>query len=91
MPRQPDIIRPTALHISLPENVRGRLDLILYSALEGRIPKGAYQRFFIQRIQEFFAWRRLDLAPYGFPDGYYISGPPEMLEVVEHKLKGDNK
>jgi len=88
MPRKPDVVRPTLLHVSLPEDVRARLDLALFSELEGRVPKGAYQRFFIERIQEFFGWRRLDLAPFGFPQGFFVSGPREMLDHVETRLKG---
>lgn len=53
----PNIIRPTKLTMHLPEDVRARLDLYLFSPLEGRIPKGAYQRFIVERIQEFFSKR----------------------------------
>ena len=62
MPRKPDVIRPSLLHMSIPEDVRAKLDLYLFSELEGRVPKGAYQKFFTERIQEFFGWRRMDLA-----------------------------
>lgn len=88
MPRKPDVIRPTLLHMSIPEDVRAKLDLYLFSELEGRVPKGAYQRFFTERIQEFFGWRRLDLAPYGLPPGFFVSGPKEMLDHLETHLKG---
>lgn len=52
------------LDLRLPESVRTRLDIHLYSQLEQRVPKGAYQRFFIERINEFLEWGSLDLAPY---------------------------
>lgn len=58
MPNNYRIDRPTSLHISLPVSLRARLDLHLYSGLEGRIPKGAYQTFISERIREYFA--RLD-------------------------------
>ena len=91
MPRKPDIIRPSLLHLSIPEDVRAKLDLFLYSPLESRVPKGAYQRFFIERIQEFFGWRRLDLTPYGCPAGFFVSGPREMLDHLETVLKGESQ
>lgn len=52
--KRPKIIRPTKLTMALPEDVRAKLDLHLFSQVEGRVPMGAYQRFFIERIKEFF-------------------------------------
>lgn len=54
MARPPNIQRPVALKLKLPADIRGRLDLHLFSAVEGRVPKGAYQEFFIDRINEYF-------------------------------------
>lgn len=88
MPRPPNIIRPTYLHMALPEDARTKLDLLLHSPLEGRVPKGAYQKFFLERMWEFFTWRRLALTPYGFPEGYFVAGPKGMLDTLETKLKG---
>lgn len=86
MPRKPDLDRPVPLKLMLPETKRCRLDLFLFSELEGRVPKGKYQEFFIERMDEFFDWERMDLSPYGFPAGYFIAGPKEMLEQVKKKL-----
>lgn len=38
----------------LPESIRAKLDLLLFSEVEGRVPHGSYQRFIIERIKEFF-------------------------------------
>lgn len=54
MTKPPKIIRPTKLTLALPEDVRAKLDLHLFSEVEHRVPFGAYQRFFIERIREFF-------------------------------------
>ena len=54
------VTRPTKLTMHLPEDVRGRIDLHLFSKVEGCIPKGSYQRFFLQLIREYFA--KLDEA-----------------------------
>jgi hypothetical protein len=40
--------------------VRAKLDLYLFSEVEGKIPKGAYQQFLIDRITEFFNKRKAD-------------------------------
>lgn len=87
MPRRPSPIRPTLLHVSLPEDIRGRLDLHLFSPLEQRVPKGAYQTFFIERILDFFKTRRLDLSLYGLPPGYFVRGPIEMVTALEELLR----
>ena len=54
MARQPDILRPIRLNTTIPGDLRARLDLHLYSEVEMRVPKGAYQRFICERIREFF-------------------------------------
>jgi len=87
MSRRPSVIRPTLLHLALPEDVRAKLDLHLFSPLEGRVPKGAYQAFFLERIANFFDSRRLDLSLYGLPPGYYVRGPREMVERLEALLR----
>lgn len=60
--KKPKIIRPVKLTTNLPEDVRAKLDLHLYSEVEGRVPFGAYQRFLVERIQEFFSERRTYLT-----------------------------
>jgi hypothetical protein len=87
MPRKPNLDRPVPLTLKLPETLRGRLDLWLFSPLEGRVRQGAYQEFFIQRLQEFFDWQRLDLSPFGFPPGYFVSGPKEIIRELELRLR----
>jgi hypothetical protein len=53
--RKPNILRPVHLHTTLPEDVWTQLTLYLYSEVEGKVPKGAYQKFILDRIREFFA------------------------------------
>jgi len=80
--RTPNIQRPVKLTTNLPEDVRVRLDLHLYSEVEGRIPKGAYSTFLIDRIREFFDAARMDLHTYfpHLPEGQYIlRGPIETI------------
>lgn len=56
--KPPKILRPIRLSTTIPEDVRAKLDLYLYSEVEGRVPFGAYQKFIVERTQEFFAERR---------------------------------
>ena len=51
MPRPRKAIRPIYTQIAIPEDVRGRLDLHLFSPLEGRVPQGAYSNFIIPLIK----------------------------------------
>lgn len=85
--RPPEIDRPVALNLRLPESERGRLDLILHSDVEGRVPKGAYAEFFKERLREFFTFKTLDLAPFGFEPGFYVKGPADMIDALERRLK----
>ena len=55
MPRPRLITRPRKLTINLPEDVALRLDLFLVSPATQKVPQGAYQAFFVERIQEYFA------------------------------------
>ena len=90
MPRKPEIDRPTHLHLSLPTTLRARLDVHLFSELEKRVPKGAYQGFFIERTREFFEHRQLDLAPFivnAEPGAFVIQGSPAALEALVRRLK----
>ena len=45
MPRPRKAIRPVEKNISLPEDLVARVDLELYSDLEGKVPFGAWQRY----------------------------------------------
>lgn len=55
MPRKPNIIPSVPLTVHLPLDLRTKLDLVLVSKLEGRIPVGAYQRFFVKLLNDYFA------------------------------------
>jgi hypothetical protein len=75
------IIRPVKLTTTFPEDIRVRLDLHLFSEIEQRVPKGAYQAFLVERIRKFFSNKQLQL-----PSGAWIEGPPEAIAFVEELL-----
>jgi len=55
------LITPTLpLTISLPQPTLEKLEKFLTSDRLGKVPKGAYQRFFVERIEEFF--RRIEAS-----------------------------
>jgi hypothetical protein len=43
--------RPREKNISLPGSLAMRVDLELFSALEGKVPFGAWQRYIVQLIE----------------------------------------
>ncbi len=88
MPRRPHVDPPQKFAVFLPTSLYSRLQLHLFSALEDRVPYGATSTFLSERVREFFDSRRLELAPFGFPAGYHVQGPKEMIEALELKLKG---
>ena len=90
--RRPNIEPSVATNLHLPETVRARLDLLLFSELEGRVPKGAYQRFFLERLQEFFTTKSKDLsAQLGLaPGSCIVKATPEALLFLEAHLSQES-
>jgi len=74
----------------LPVDLRTKLDLHLYSELEGRVPQGSHQEFLSSRIREFFESETLDLAPYaaGVPPGNQsVRGSPSTIQLLKWILE----
>lgn len=53
MPRPARVIRPIEKKLSLPGDIVTRVDLILYSSLEERVPHGAWSKLVEQLLREF--------------------------------------
>lgn len=87
MPRRPNIDRPVRLELKMRESIRSKVDLYLFSEVEQRVPKGKYQEFFEERTVAFFNNAKLDLTPFGFPEGFYIEAPKEMLPLILERMK----
>lgn len=86
MPRPKSAVPKHLLKAMIPQELRARLDLLLYSELEARVPLGRYSEFITERLQEYFSWETLDLGLYGFGQGYYVRGPKAMIEALKEKL-----
>ncbi len=81
MPRAKLIHRPRKLTLHLPEDVVARLDLFLFSTALSKIPEGSYQRFFTDRIVEFF-----DMEVVMMPDGEPLRMSKKDAAAVRRKL-----
>ena len=46
MPRRPNVIPSYKLTLQVPQDLKSRLDLLLWSPAENRVPHGAYASFF---------------------------------------------
>lgn len=82
MPRKANIDPPSRLEISLPSSLRARLDLQLFSALEGRVPHGRYAEFFEQLLRSHWEQEHLELSP-----GVEVVGSKQAIAVLKEKLK----
>lgn len=57
MTRPPSVIPSTRLNLVLPREIRSQLDRYLYDIHQGKVPMGAYQRFFTQLIHDYLLER----------------------------------
>lgn len=89
MPRPANTIPSVKLSLMLPENLREALDNVLWSELEGKVPRGRYQEFFVARVNEFLRWHGLDLAPFvgSAPGTFIVRGEQEVIRTLEDKLQ----
>lgn len=55
MPRPRRIVPPRRLRVNLPPDLATRLDLYLVSGVTGKVPAGAYEKFFTERVLAFFS------------------------------------
>jgi len=70
----------------LPQDVYTKASLYLYSEVEGRVPKGAWKRFFTSLVRGFFDQSHLDLEPYLGVEGS-VSGSAEMIALLRERLE----
>lgn len=73
--------------VYLPPAQAEALEQLLYSEVLGRIPKGAINAFFVARVGDFFARKRLVLGAYeGFDSAEWVDGPPETVAKLRKLL-----
>lgn len=84
------VIPSTPLTVRLPMDLKAKIDLVLFSEVEGRIPQGAHQEFFTTMIKEFLASETLDLAifiPHTQPGTAVVRGPVETIQQLKRILE----
>jgi hypothetical protein len=54
MPRRPSVIPRYSLCLMIPQDLKDKLDLLLFSQVESRVPHGAYAAFFTSLLTEYF-------------------------------------
>jgi hypothetical protein len=91
MPRPRNAFPAKKLHVAVPGELGSRLDLILYSEAEQRIPFASHQRFIVDRIREYFERDALDLALYrsDLPPESIVYGPRLVIEALKKILGGE--
>jgi hypothetical protein len=86
MPRRKAIDPTERLEVMVPESELAWARLSLFSPIEGKVPFGEMSRFVTELIHERRTAERLDLTPYGFPRGFWVSGPREMISELKRRL-----
>lgn len=72
MPKPRRTIRPTVFNLSIPEDLRARLDLALWDEIEGRVPHGRYTAYICGLIRDDLDSRQHRLAAAHVP---FVGGP----------------
>ena len=77
------------LEVSLDPGLRARLDLLLYSEVEQRVPRGAYKRFFESLLVAALDWTQFDLSPYAgtLPGELTLRARPEVVAKLRSLLE----
>jgi len=93
MPRKAAVNPSIRLNTALPPEIAMKLQLFLFSEVEGRVPQGAYQEFLTARIQEFFGGKILDLSEWTGqpPCTNLVKGNQQTIELLTALLKGESK
>lgn len=88
MARPKNAVPAKKLHVALPGSVGHRLDLLLYSETEQRIPFGAHQQFITRLVAEYFDRDSLPLEVYlpDAPNGAVVYGSRPVIEFLKKAL-----
>ena len=87
---RPKLINPTvALNVHLDARLKARMDEVLFSELEERVPFGAYQKFFNLILTQALTFKTLDLAPFlgTDPGTAIVRGETSVVERLKAHLE----
>lgn len=87
--RKPAARRTRILTMALDEELLTKVELLLWSDAEKKIPYGAHQRLFTNLLQQMFETRKMDLSPYAgsLPGAFQVRGTPATLDVLRSLLE----
>lgn len=76
------------LHVILDKDDMDKVDALLWSEFENRVPLGAYQKFFTMLIRQHFQTQELDLSPYtgAMPGEQILRAYPATIEQLLKRL-----
>ena len=88
--RPASIRRNVPLEVSLDEVLRTKLDILLWSPAEQRVPRGAYKRYFDALLAREQSSAAIDLAPFigGDPGINIVRGSVATIDALRKKLEG---
>ena len=86
MPRKKAVVPKVQAHFWIPLELKAALDLKLCSELEGRVPLGKQSEHIIRLIKQDLEWETLELMAFGFPQGYFVQGPPAFITALRAHL-----
>lgn len=86
MPRTKAAVPNVLIKAWVSPELRAKMDLLLVSELEARVPHGKISAFVADRLREHFDWEELDLGLYGLPQGYFVRGPAAMIARLKEAL-----
>lgn len=90
MSRAKNIVPTEPLFVRLPAELKAKLDLHLFSEVEGRVPFGSHQTFISERLRDFFSSESLDLSPYAplsAPGTLVVRGSPTAIQLLKRILE----
>ena len=87
MARPKAAVPKALLKAKISQELRAKIDLELFSDLEGRVPLGKYSELVETLLKQHLEWGTLQLSVYGLPDGYYVRGPRAMLDELRRRLE----
>ena len=92
---RPKSLNPSRyLRVYVDARLAARVELLLFSEAEGKVPFGAWQKFFTERINDFLNSQNLDLAHIApsrmqlSPGAFWVRGTPEALQIIKDIANG---
>lgn len=86
MARPKSSVQTVPLTVHIDGDLLRQLNLLLWDNVNGKVPYAAHKKFIEERIREYMNLKILSLESLGFPEGYWIEGPDEMVRVVRDRL-----